>query len=144
MKEINDKLNRLLATYQMHYQNLRGFHWNIEGIQFFTLHAKFEDYYNEASEIIDGIAERIRTLGGTPLHAFVDYVEKSAIKASPNVTDGIEAARIALSGMENILQQLREILKEASQKEDEGTVSMISGLIESTEKNAWMLRSFLK
>jgi len=38
-----DKLNTLLANYQIYYQNLRNFHWNISGPNFFELHAKFEE-----------------------------------------------------------------------------------------------------
>jgi starvation-inducible DNA-binding protein len=41
--ELAEKLNDLLASYSVHYQNLRGFHWNIQGPGFFELHAKFEE-----------------------------------------------------------------------------------------------------
>ena len=62
-----EKLNKLLSDYQIHYQNLRGFHWNIKGKSFFTLHSVFEKYYDQAAERVDEIAERILMLGGTPL-----------------------------------------------------------------------------
>jgi starvation-inducible DNA-binding protein len=52
-------LNELLATYQIFYQNARGFHWNIRGEKFFELHAKFEEIYTDALVKIDEIAERI-------------------------------------------------------------------------------------
>jgi starvation-inducible DNA-binding protein len=35
VKELIDKLNDLLANYQVFYQNTRGFHWNIKGHKFF-------------------------------------------------------------------------------------------------------------
>ena len=41
--EIASELNVLLANSQIYYQNLRGFHWNIQGRDFFELHLKFED-----------------------------------------------------------------------------------------------------
>ena len=47
-KELVNHLNDLLANYQIFYQNLRGFHWNVKGSNFFELHAKFEEYYNDA------------------------------------------------------------------------------------------------
>ena len=52
-------LKQLLADYQIFYTNLRGFHWNVKGKGFFTLHAKYEELYNDAAEKIDEIAERI-------------------------------------------------------------------------------------
>ena len=40
-KALTVELNQLLADYQVFYQNLRGFHWNIKGGEFFELHLKF-------------------------------------------------------------------------------------------------------
>ena len=55
-------LQQLLADFQIHYANLRGFHWNIKGHGFFVLHSKFEDLYNGAAEKVDEIAERMVSL----------------------------------------------------------------------------------
>ena len=74
-KKLADELNILLANYQVFYINTRGFHWNITGQEFFELHAKFEEIYNDALIKVDEIAERIRTLGHTPLHTFTDYLK---------------------------------------------------------------------
>lgn len=144
MKEITDSLNQLLASYQIYYQNLRGFHWNIEGRDFFELHAKFEEYYNEAAVAIDEIAERIKVLDATPYHTFGEYIEYSKIKVSANVTNGVEAVRLTLSAVETIVSQLRKLLSKVSELNDEGTLSLVSGLIESHEKKVWMLKAFLK
>jgi len=65
-KELATKLNELLANYQIYYQNLRNFHWNVSGPNFFELHAKFEELYNAATLAIDETAERILTLGERP------------------------------------------------------------------------------
>ena len=78
-KELVIKLNDLLANYQLFYQNLRGLHWNIKGKEFFELHLKFEELYNDAVIKIDEIAERILTLEGEPLHTFSDC--KSSTKS---------------------------------------------------------------
>jgi starvation-inducible DNA-binding protein len=70
------ELNILLANFQVYYQNLRGLHWNIRGKRFFDLHVKFEELYNDSQLKIDLIAERVLTLGSTPLHTFEDYMMK--------------------------------------------------------------------
>ena len=67
-------------TFKYTYQNLRGLHWNIRGKRFFDLHLKFEELYNDSQIKIDLIAERVLTLGGTPLHTFSDYIENSKLK----------------------------------------------------------------
>jgi len=53
-------LQQLLADFQVHYMNLRGFHWNIQGHGFFVLHSKFEEMYDDTAEKVDQIAERMR------------------------------------------------------------------------------------
>ena len=72
------KLNQLLADYQVFYQNLRGLHWNIKGKEFFELHVKFEEYYDDAVTKIDEIAERILTLEGEPFHTCLLYTSDAA------------------------------------------------------------------
>ena len=84
--KISEKLNQLLANYSVFYQNTRGAHWNIKGNDFFTLHPKFEELYNNLVLKIDEIAERILTLGATPNHNYSDYLTLSAIKESKEKT----------------------------------------------------------
>ena len=79
-------LNILLANYQMYYQNVRGLHWNIKGKNFFDLHVKFEEIYTDSQEKVDMIAERILTLGGTPLHTFEDYIKLSNVPVGKDVS----------------------------------------------------------
>lgn len=74
------ELNTLLANYQLYYQNTRGLHWNIKGKHFFELHVKFEEIYTDAQEKVDLIAERVLTLGFTPMHTFSDYLKHATIK----------------------------------------------------------------
>ena len=78
-------LKQLLADYQIFYTSLRGFHWNVKGKGFFTLHAKYEELYNDAAEKIDEIAERILQLGYTPENRFSEYLKTSNIKEDGNL-----------------------------------------------------------
>lgn len=141
-KQLADKLNVLLANYQMYYQNLRGFHWNVKGSQFFELHEKFEELYTTANEHVDEIAERILTLEGAPLHTFSDYLDKSEIKEAKNVSEGNETVKLTLENLKVILKHEREILELASEADDEGTVALMSDYIKDQEKMVWMLRAY--
>lgn len=140
---LNEKLNDLLANYQMFYQNLRGFHWNIKGKEFFELHLKFEELYDDAVIKIDEIAERILTLEGTPLHTFADYIDASEIKDAKNKSNGIESVEITVENFSTLVAKERVILALAGEADDEGTVSLMSDYISQTEKTLWMLSSYL-
>ncbi|WP_276388380.1 Dps family protein [Eudoraea chungangensis] len=137
------ELNDLLANYQLFYQNLRGFHWNIKGKEFFELHLKFEELYNDAVVKIDEIAERILTLGGEPLHTFSDYLDTAEIIEEKGITKGPEGVKIVLENFKVLVNKERIILSLASDANDEGTVSLMSDYITETEKTLWMLASYL-
>jgi len=136
-------LNSLLANFQVYYQNLRGLHWNIKGKSFFELHVKFEEFYTDSQEKIDFIAERILTLGGTPLHTFKDYSELSKVPVGKNITHDVEAVNLVVTSLSELLKIERHILEESDKAGDEGTNAMMSDLIAEQEKTIWMLRAWL-
>ena len=82
--ELENKLNEFLADLNIFYRKLQNYHWNIEGKDFFQVHAKLEELYDEINEQIDEIAEHIAILGGQPLGTMKDYLEKSSIKEAEN------------------------------------------------------------
>jgi starvation-inducible DNA-binding protein len=141
---IAEKLNTLLANYQLFYINARGFHWNITGDRFFELHVKFEELYTDALVKIDEIAERILTLGHTPLHAFSDYIRHSAIREATNISDGREAVERVLAGFHSLLETEREVHHLTADASDEGTNALMSDYIREQEKLVWMYSAYLK
>jgi starvation-inducible DNA-binding protein len=143
-KRLADKLNVLLADYQIFYINARGFHWNISGDKFFELHAKFEEIYTDALLKIDEIAERILTLGYTPVHTFSEYVRTSSIKEVMNVSEGKTALQHVLAGLQTLIVNERELLALSQEANDEGTSALMSDYIRRQEKLVWMFSAFLK
>ncbi len=141
--QLVNQLNTLLANYQLYYQNLRGFHWNIKGDKFFELHTKFEELYDDAVLKIDEIAERILTLGGTPLHTFADYIENSAINQQKDVSKGIECMQSTLENLSVLVRLEKEILPIADEANDEGTLTLLTDYITQQEKVMWMLKAWL-
>lgn len=142
-KMLSEKLNDLLANYQVFYQNLRGFHWNIKGEKFFELHLKFEELYNDVILKIDELAERILTLEGTPLHAYSDYLATSEIKEAKNQSDAISSVTSTLNNFKVVIVKQRELLAEAQKVGDEGTATLMSDYISQQEKTVWMLSAYL-
>ncbi|MCT4588026.1 MAG: DNA starvation/stationary phase protection protein [Carboxylicivirga sp.] len=141
--QLINELNQLLANYQLFYQNLRGFHWNVKGEKFFELHLKFEELYNDAVVKIDEIAERILTLGGTPMHAFADYLESAEIQTAKNVSDGQQCMELTLENMASLVKAEKGILPLAQEADDEGTLTLLTDYISQQEKTIWMLHSWL-
>jgi starvation-inducible DNA-binding protein len=142
-KHLAEKLNTLLATYSIFYQNTRGYHWNIKGEKFFELHVKFEELYNDLMLKIDEVAERILTLGHTPKHNYADYSATSKIKGSLQVSDGMVAVEDILNSFQAIIILQRELLTISADADDEGTNALMSDYISEQEKLVWMYSSFL-
>ncbi|WP_439291336.1 Dps family protein [Lonepinella koalarum] len=140
-QKIAEELNNLLATYQVFYMNVRGYHWNIKGVQFFSLHEKFEEYYDDLVEKIDEIAERILTLGYIPSNIFSEYLKVSKVQEHTGATSAQDTLQGALKGFQTLLQQQREILALAGDADDEGTASLMSDYIKEQEKTIWMLKA---
>ncbi len=140
--QLAEKLNKLLADYQIYYQNLRSLHWNVKGPQFFMLHEKYEHLYNEAAEVVDEVAERILMIGGKPLHTFADYLKTAELKEAGYIEEGIKGIEVVLENSRHLLNSLYQILELA--EGDEGTVAMMSDLIGATEKRIWMFESCLQ
>jgi starvation-inducible DNA-binding protein len=142
-KQLSNKLNLLLCNYQLFYMNTRGYHWNIKGEKFFELHLKFEELYTDAQLKVDEIAERILTLGHTPIHSFTDYLKHSSIKETKNVSDGKKAVAHILDSFSILLRFERELLTLSADVNDEGTNAQMSDYIREQEKSVWMYSSFL-
>ncbi|CAA0210413.1 DNA protection during starvation protein (with a ferritin domain) [Tenacibaculum maritimum] len=141
--ELVQELNVLLANFQVYYQNARGLHWNIKGKNFFELHMKFEEFYTDAQEKVDLIAERILTLQGTPLHTFEDYVKLSKVPVGKEVSNDEEAVNLIVASLSELLKLERVILELADEADDEGTNSMMSDFIAEQEKTVWMMNAWL-
>lgn len=142
-KNIAEKLNDLLANYSVFYQNLRGFHWNVQGDKFFKLHDKFEELYTDLIDKIDEVAERILTLEHTPEHNYSVYLKISEVEESADITDGFQMAQKVVDSFKTIIIKQREILSLAGDANDEGTVALMSDYITSQEKTVWMYSAFL-
>jgi starvation-inducible DNA-binding protein len=144
VKPVVDLLNDYLANYHIHYQKLRGCHWNVKGNNFFTLHIKFEELYTNAQVTIDEIAERILTLGKPPHSRFADYIKESTIKEVDTIGMGDMAMVDALlEDMTRLIEIEREVMEAADKAGDDGTNDMVNKFMQFKEKTIWMLRSFL-
>ncbi len=138
------ELNALLAEYHLYYQKLRNFHWNILGRNFFDLHEKFEELYEDARTKIDEIAERILTLRYHPVSNLSDYLKVASIRESESNLEDHEMVDEILKAHGILLRQMTKIIQEAESIADEGTIDLIGAYIRELEKTSWMLDAWNK
>ncbi len=140
---ISAELNELLANYQVFYMNVRGFHWNIKGDNFFDLHAQYELLYTDLLVKIDEIAERILSFGEVPLHSYQKYLVIADIKGVESLGEGKAIAESIIKGLMKLLTKQRQIAYHARKHDDEGTYNLITTYIKEQEKQVWQYNAFL-
>jgi starvation-inducible DNA-binding protein len=137
------QLNYLLANYHVYYQNLRNFHWNVAGENFFDLHDKFEELYEDARVKIDEIAERILTLRHRPVSNFSEYLDMAEVEEAGRIHQDREMVGRILDDHTTLIRNMRSVIEAADQVNDEGTIDMVGGFLENLEKGSWMLDAWM-
>ena len=143
---VTAELSKLLADEYVLYTKTRNAHWNVEGIDFQAKHLFFEGQYGQLDEIIDSVAERIRSLGHyapATLKLMIELTHLTENSRAKNDSAGF--MKELLADHESIIIHLREnINRFANECHDLGTSDFITGLMETHEKMAWFLRAHLK
>lgn len=138
-------LSKILADEFVLYTKTRKAHWNVEGPDFYNKHKFFEEQYNQLADIIDEVAERIRKLGHYAPATLKQYLELTHLTEDDRgKNDATTYIRALLADHESILIHLRENINNyATALKDAGTSDYITGLMETHETMAWMLRAHL-
>lgn len=137
-------LNGLLADSTVFYQKLRHYHWNVEGRQFFELHAKFEELYTGWADHIDLIAERVLMIDGVPLHTLRSMLEVAQLKEDETIPAAREMVDAIIADMEALHGRAGDVLDTAEEAGDRGTANLLDELRDGMEKDLWMLNSWKK
>ena len=140
---IADGLSHLLADTYTLYLKTHGFHWNVTGPMFQTLHTMFEQEYTELWAALDEIAERIRSLGQPAPGSYKAFAKLTSIKEEEGVPEAREMIRQLVAGHEAVAKTARSIFPAAEAGHDEVTADLLTQRMTVHEKTAWMLRSLL-
>lgn len=145
MENIIKDLNVFLSDLNVFYRKLQNYHWNIKGKDFFIIHSKLEEYYNEISEQIDEIAEHILMLNGQPLGTIQDYLNITCIQEAKNekIKD-LEVFEAIVKDYETLLQKSTNIKKQADEQSAYATSSLMDNYISGYTKILWMLKQMLQ
>jgi starvation-inducible DNA-binding protein len=141
--ELTLAVNQQIANWSVLYIKLHNYHWYVTGPEFFTLHAKFEELYNETALHIDELAERLLSLGDKPVATMRECLEVSSVKEA---TGGESATDMVASIVEDfsvMIAELKKGMEIAGSVGDETTGDLLLSIHSSLEKHVWMLNSFL-
>lgn len=138
-------LNKELANFNVLFVKLNQYHWYVKGEGFFTLHEKFQEYYEELVEYIDEIAERNLIIGNAPIGTLKEYLEFTTLKeeVEKDLT-GRQMVERTLADFETISNELQEGIEIAGEANDSVTEDLLIGFKTYFEKNIWILRAYLK
>lgn len=143
-KQIANGLAKLLADTYTLYLKTHGFHWNVTGPMFQTLHVMFETHYTEMWTAIDVIAERIRSLGEFAPGNNSSFAKLTSICETDGVPKAVDMIRILVEGHEAVIKTARSLYELVEKAHDESTADVLTQRIQIHEKTAWMLRSLLE
>lgn len=141
--ELQNILNKQIANWNVLFVKLHHYHWYVKGNQFFTLHTKFEELYNEAATHIDELAERLLSIGGQPIATMKEYLEAASIQEANGNEDSDQMVQSISSDFTTIIEELKHGMAVAEEANDEITGDMLLAIHSSLEKQVWMLRAFL-
>ncbi len=141
MNKLIDLLNREVANFALLYTKLHQFHWNVKGVRFYQFHALFEKLYDEMTENMDVVAERILMLEGQPLSTLSDFLKFTTLKEGLGSETDMQMINQIIYDFTTIDEELKEAIKVAQNLVDEVTVDILIGIDSALQKHLWMLKS---
>lgn len=143
MDELIQIMRVTLGTAFALYLTTQGFHWNVEGKDFYQAHGLFGEQYEEQFAAIDKIAENIRSLDEYSPQSLVSLQSLSLIESieyDHKMT--FEEMAIYLQQAHDIMiSLLNEVLVLAERENENGIANFIGGRIEEHQKQRWMLKA---
>ncbi|MGF7046610.1 starvation-inducible DNA-binding protein [Paenibacillus sp. DS2015] len=140
---LQQALNQQVANFNVLYVKLHNFHWFVRGEQFVTLHAKFEELYNDVTLIMDEVAERLLTIKGSPSATMKEYLELATIQEAGGKEDARKMVQAIIEDFATVAEELDEGITLAEDAKDHPTVDMFIKIKGDLEKHMWILRSLL-
>jgi len=136
-------LNRQVANLNVLYVKLHNYHWYVKGEQFFSLHEKFEELYDDVTLKMDEVAERLLSIKGTPAATLKEYLELATIQEASGKEDTRGMVQTLIEDFATVSEELTEGIELAEEGSDQPTADLLTGIRSDLEKHQWMLRSFL-
>lgn len=139
-----EALKQLLADSMVFYQNLRAYHWMVDGLEFFELHAKFEELYLKWAENVDEIAERLLAIGEVPTLRLSEMVAATRLQeATAKGKDARSMVQAVAADLDQLKSFILEAIGEGEGENDRITVNMLDDILNVIAKDRWMLNAWM-
>ncbi|MGG4032322.1 Dps family protein [Paenibacillus cisolokensis] len=142
MTTIHEALNRQIANWSVLYIKLHHYHWYVKGSQFFTLHAKFQELYEEAALRVDELAERLIAIGGRPVSRMKQFLETATVKEAEGNETAEQMVDALIADYSLMIGELQDATAIAERQGDERTADMLVDIQKGLENHVWMLKAF--
>lgn len=133
------QLGDVLASTFVLYHKTQGFHWNVAGPLFYSVHKLTEEQYEDLAEAVDDIAERIRALGSPAPMGLAGYIEASVVKDQSHFPNAGEMLTTLSQDHRRVADQMRDVVNAAEALNDVYTADLLTARIGAHEEAAWML-----
>lgn len=140
---IEQVLNRQVANLNVLYVKIHNYHWYVKGEQFFALHVKFEELYDDITLKMDEVAERLLSIKGSPAATMKEYLEIATIQEATGKEDARGMVQALIEDFATVAEELTEGIELAEENSDQPTADLFIKIRTDLEKNQWMLRAFL-
>jgi starvation-inducible DNA-binding protein len=140
-----EALNQVLVDTITIRDMYKKHHWQVAGHTFYQLHLLFDKHFEEQTELVDLLAERVQRLGGITLAMAADVAETTNIERPPRGREEVpvQISRL-LEAHEIILKESRQYAKDADEAGDDGTNDLlVSDVIRTNERQVWFISEHL-
>ncbi|MBM9593493.1 Dps family protein [Roseitranquillus sediminis] len=132
--------NVLADTYRLLFKT-HGYHWNVEGPLFYSIHKLTEEQYEDMFAAADELAERIRALGHLAPIRMAEIVERSVIEDPTEMPSAGRMVEDLARDHERVAHRLHALIKLSEDERDDVTADLAVERSAFHEKAAWMLRA---
>lgn len=144
LQSLYEEMNTFLADQIVLGMKFHNLHWFLVGDDFFPMHEKLDEYYDDAEARIDEVAERLLMIGAKPLPSLKKVLEKTNIKEwEDDFKTSQEGLSILLNDFEHLRNFAQKIVKLAGDLDDFGTEDLFTEILSDLEKDIWMFKAYI-
>lgn len=137
---MKEQMNVFLGSLVVEYHKLQGYHWYVKGPDFFQMHAKLEEYYDEIRDLVDDVAEAMLMEGLEPAATVREFLELSLIEEVPGTFRGSgDILDELLADFRVLLDAAKKVKRAAEQAGSDLVSAKADGYIETLAKAVWMV-----
>ncbi|MFH5285230.1 Dps family protein [Campylobacter coli] len=142
---VKKQLLQMQADAHHLWVKFHNYHWNVKGLQFYSIHEYTEKAYEEMAELFDNCAERALQLGEKAITCQKTLMENAkSPKVEKDCFTPVEVMELIKKDYEYLLAEFKKLNEEAEKASDTTTAAFAQENIAKYEKSLWMLASVLQ